>query len=203
MNSRLIPLACACLVACGHAMAQTPSPAPAPATATAENDASHEALRALRGELVDAITKGDMDRVLASVTPDVIVTWQNNEVSRGREGLREFFNRMGKDAFKGYKVPPTPDGLTLLHDGDTGISTGETVAAYHLLGSEYEMKSRWTATLVKQNDRWMLAGYHLSMNVLDNPILAAAKGSLYAVSAATLIAGLSLGFLFGRRRRAV
>jgi len=191
-------LAATCLAVSTPAIGQETVPAPE----SPESIAAHEALRTLRTEIIDAITKGDMDRVLESVTPDVVVTWQNNEVCHGRDGLREFFNRMGRDAFKGYKVPPTPDGLTLLHDGDTGISTGETIAAYHLLGREFEMKSRWTATLVKKDDRWQLAGYHLSMNILDNPILTAAKGSLYAASAATLLAGLGVGFLIGRRRRA-
>ena len=51
-------------------------------------------------------------------------------------------------------------------------------------------------------DRWLLAGYHISMNVLDNPILDAAKGSLYRVGGAAAVAGLLGGFLFGRRRRA-
>lgn len=196
MKSQLTTLACACLLSCGTALAQAPSAAPADA------DPAHEALRATRTEIVDAITKGDFDRVLKSVHPNVVVTWQNNEVCRGHDGLREFFNRKGKDAFKGYKTPPTPDGLTKLYGGDTGIVAGDTVAEYHLLGGTYEMKSRWTATLVKENDRWLLAGYHISMNVLDNPILDAAKGSLYRVGGAAAVAGLLGGFLFGRRRRA-
>jgi len=195
MKTQLTTLACACLITCGQALAQSPSAAPA------ATDPDHEALRATRTELLDAITKGDFDRVLKSVHPGVLVTWQNNEVCRGHDGLRDFFNRMGKDAFKGYTTPPTPDGLTILYGGDTGIVVGETVASYNLLGSSYEMKSRWTATLVKENDRWLLAGYHISMNVLDNPILAAAKGSLYGVGGAAVVAGLLGGFLLGRLRR--
>jgi uncharacterized protein (TIGR02246 family) len=196
MKPYLTTIACTCLLACTPAVAQSPSAAPA------VDDPAHDALRALRTEIIEAITKGDLDRVMKSVHPGVVITWQNNEVCRGHDGLRDFFNRMGKDAFKGYKVPPTPDGLTVLHDGHTGISVGETVASYNLLGSSYDMKSRWTATLVKEDDRWLLAGYHISMNVLDNPILAAAKGSLYGVAAATLVAGLGAGWLFGRRQRA-
>ena len=191
---------CAALACLAPLSAQTPATTAA-AAAPAGEDPAHAALRALRTEIIEAITAGDMDRVLKSVHPNVVVTWQNNEVCRGQEGLKEFFNRMGKNAFKGYKVPPTPDDLTILYGGDTGISFGETVAEYSVLGKSHEMKSRWTATLVKENDRWLLAGYHLSMNVLDNPILGAAKSSLYAVGGGTLVAGLLGGFLIGRRRR--
>src|SRR5438477_2804866 len=79
----------------------------------AAEDPAHNELRALRTEVIDAITKGDIDAVVSHVHPKVVVTWQNAEVCRGVVGLKEFFNRVGKTTFKGYKVPPTPDDLTI------------------------------------------------------------------------------------------
>src|SRR5213593_1447063 len=96
----------------------------------AAEDPAHNELRALRTEIIDAITKGDFDRVVLHVHTNVVVTWQNNEVCRGHKGLSEFFHRMGKDTFKSYKVPPTPDELTILYGGNVGLSFGETVAQY-------------------------------------------------------------------------
>ena len=144
-------------------------------TAATPEDPAHNELRALRTQVLDAIKSGDVERVLAYVHPNVVITWQNQEVCRGREGLREFYNRMGKDAFRGYKVDPIPDELTILYGGDTGISFGSSVAAYRLLGKEAEFKNRWTATLVKENGRWLLASYHVSNNTLDNPLVNTAK----------------------------
>jgi len=158
-------------------------------------------LRSLRTEVIDAITKGDIDRVLLHIHTNAVVTWQNNEVCRGHQGLREFFNRSGKSMFKGYKLPPTPDELTILHGGDTGVSFGQTVAEYKLFGKEYAMKSRWTATLVKENGRWLLAGYHISMNVLDNPLLNAAEHTLYWAGGVALVIGLAAGFFLAKRRK--
>ena len=109
---------------------------------------------------------------------------------------------MGKESFKGYKVPPTPDELTIFHGGDTGISFGETVAEYKLLGKNYELKSRWTATLVKVDGKWLLAGYHISMNVLDNAILTAAKSGLYLAAGVALVIGILLGRSLFKRRSA-
>ena len=168
----------------------------------AAEDPAHDELRALRTAVTDAITQGDFDAVIKNVHTNVVVTWQNAEVCRGHQGLRDFFNRMGKASFKGYKVPPTPDELTILHGADTGVSFGETVAQYHLLGKEYELKSRWTATLVKENGRWLLASYHISMNVLDNPLLNAAKPALYVAAGAALLAGLIAGLLIAKRKKA-
>lgn len=162
-------------------------------------DPAHAELRTLRTEIITAITSGDIDTVLTHVDPNVVVTWQDSEVCRGRQGLKDFFERMGKQSFKGYKVPPTPDELTILHGGDMGISFGKTVANYKLLGQDFEITSRWTATLVKEDGKWMLAAYHISMNVLDNPLLNAAKRSLYIAAGAALVIGLLIGRILAKR----
>jgi uncharacterized protein (TIGR02246 family) len=169
--------------------------------APAAEDPAHQELRDLRTSIINAIVKGDIDTVLNHVHPDVVVTWQNSEVCRGRQGLKDFFEKTGRESFKGYKLPPTPDELTILHGGDTGISFGETIAGYKLLGKDYEMKSRWTATVVKVDGRWQLAAYHISMNVLDNPLLNTAKSALSAAAGIALLLGLALGVLLGRWRK--
>ncbi len=171
-------------------------------TTSAAEDPAHEELRTLRLSIIEAINQGDIDGVIRHVHPDAVITWQNSEVCRGQKGLIEFFERMGKDSFKGYKVPPTPDELTIFHGGDTGISFGETVAEYKLLGKDYELKSRWTATLVKVDGKWLLAGYHISMNVLDNAILSAAKSGLYLAAGVALVIGILIGRILWKRRAA-
>lgn len=169
--------------------------------ACAAEDPAHAELRTLRTQIIDAIVKGDIETVVQNVHPDVVVTWQNSEVCRGRQGLKDFFEKTGRESFKGYKVPPTPDELTILHGGDTGISFGETVAGYKLLGKDYEIKSRWTATVVKVDGQWQLAAYHISMNVLDNPLLNTAKSALYTAAGAALVFGTVIGVFLGRRRK--
>lgn len=165
-------------------------------------DPAHAELRVLRTQIIDAITQGDIERVMTQVHPNVVVTWQNSEVCRGKEGLKSFFDRMGKQTFKGYKVPPTPDELTILYGGDTGVSFGKVVGQYTLFGKELEFTSRWTATLVKENGQWLLASYHVSLNGLDNPLLNAAEKSLIWVAAGTGVLGLLLGAFFARRKKA-
>jgi ketosteroid isomerase-like protein len=171
-----------------------------PVTATPE-DPAHQELRVLRTNVIEAITKGDFERTLSLVHTNLVVTWQNAEVCRGHKGLREFFNRVGQQTFRGYKVPPTPDELTILYGGDTGISFGSTVASYQLFGRDYEFVSRWTATVVKENGRWLLSSYHISMNVLDNPLLNGAKKALYWFGGIACLAGFALGIIVTKTRR--
>ena len=171
--------------------------------AAAPEDPAHGELRALRTALIEAITRGNVEGVLGHLHTNVVVTWQNHEVCRGQRGVKEFFERTGKHTFTAYKVPPTPDELTIFHGPNTGVSFGETVAEYILFGKKLEMKSRWTATLVKEDGRWLLAAYHVSMNVLDNPLFNSAKRSIYAASGLTFVGGLAVGWMIaGRRRRA-
>jgi ketosteroid isomerase-like protein len=159
---------------------------------------AHQELRSLRTNVIEAITRGDFDRTLTFVHTNVVVTWQNAEVCRGHAGLRAFFERLGKNAFKGYRVPPMPDELTILHGGDTGVSFGQTVARYTLFGKDYDFTNRWTATLVKDNGQWQLAAYHVSNNVLNNPLLNGAKSLLYWVAGSTLAVGFVIGIFVGR-----
>jgi ketosteroid isomerase-like protein len=161
----------------------------------------HEELRMLRTNLIHAITAGDFDKTLQYVHTNVVVTWQNNEVCRGHAGLRTFFEKVGKEAFQGYVLPPTPDELTILYGDDTGVSFGRTVANYHLFGKKFQFTSRWTATLVKENGRWLLGAYHISLDALDNPLLNAAKKSLFVLGAISAVLGALLGFLVGRSAR--
>jgi len=164
-------------------------------------DPAHNELRAFLSNLRTAVKSGDVDAQLKYTHPNIVVTWQNNEVSRGHNGLREFMKRMGTAAFRGYEVEPTPDELTILAGDDTGISFGRSVARYSVLGNEYVFQNRWTATLVKENDQWLLASYHVSLNALDNPILNAATSAWYWVGGATLLVGFVGGVLVGKRRK--
>jgi uncharacterized protein (TIGR02246 family) len=173
----------------------------APALRAQPEDPAHAELRALRTEVLDAITTGDIDRVLTSLHPDVVITWQNGEVNRGRDGVKAFFERMGRQAFSGYKVPPTPDELTVLHAGGAaGVSFGRSVGQFNLLGASWEFENRWTATVVKQDGRWLLTSYHVSWNALDNPLLTTAKRAVYVVAPLAFLAGLALAFYLRRRR---
>ncbi len=175
----------------------------APVAAAQPEDPAHAELRALRTELLGAITAGDIERVLPSLHPDVVITWQNGEVNRGRDGVKAFFERMGRQAFAGYKVPPTPDDLTVLYNGSTaGVSFGRSVGQFNVLGSSWEFENRWTATVVKQDGRWLLTSYHVSWNALDNPLLNSATRALYGVGAAAFVAGGLIGAWLMRRRRA-
>lgn len=173
----------------------------AAAPASGAEDPAHAELRELREALTEAVLTGDVDAQLALTDEAVVTTWQNNRVARGHEGLREFLNEMsagGEDVFQGYTVRPTADELSILHGGNTAIAYGSSVPHYRYLGMEFDLENRWTATLVNNDGQWKVAAYHVSANVADNPILNAARQSLWLAGAVGVAIGVIAGALGAR-----
>ena len=67
------------------------------------------------------------------------------------------------------------------------------------------MKSRWTATVIKDGGQWKLLTIHAGTNFLDNPVLAGIEqlSKTYGAVGAGggLILGAFMGFLLGRLRK--
>jgi ketosteroid isomerase-like protein len=167
-------------------------------------DPDHVELRALKDQLVEGIEEGNMDLIDPLLHPDVVVTWQDGQVCKGPAAIRRFYADMAaksKKTFQGYKVPPTADEPTILHAGNNaGVAYGYNVGVFHLAGKDFEMNNRWTATMVKQDGKWLLSSYHVSMNILDNPLLNTVKLVGIGGAAIALFAGVIIGRRIGRRR---
>lgn len=181
-----------------------PVHAQAPAPPGAE-DPAHNELRALRDGLLDAMNKGDVERELTYLHPNVVVTWHDATVSRGRDGVRAYMNRMLSGPGKivsSFKADVQVDELTILYGGDTGISFGSAVEHFKLTsGRNFDLPSRWSATLVQEGGRWLIASLHTSDDLFDNPLLTMARRMAWIAGGLGLLVGLAAGFLFGKRRR--
>jgi len=173
---------------------------------SATEDPAHNELRALRDGLLDAIKKGDVERELSYLHPNVVVTWQNAEVSCGRDGVCVYLNRMLNGPSKivsDYKLDLNVDELTILYGGDTGISFGGSKEHIGLAtGTNIDYPARWSATLVKEDGKWLVASLHASTNLFENPFLATTKRLMYIGCAVALVVGVLIGWLVGRRRKA-
>ena len=167
-------------------------------------DPAHAELRALRDGLLDAVNKKDVSALLRLLHPDVVVTWQNAEVSRKPEGVRAYLARMldGPDRIvDDFTTSVAVDELTILHGGDAGISFGTSRDHFKLRsGQSFELNSRWSAAVVRHEGRWVVASFHASVNLFDNPLLAGAQRLALGGGAGALILGLAVGYVVARRR---
>lgn len=167
--------------------------------------AIHNDLRALRDGLMDAINKGDIERELTYLDTNVVITWHNAEVSRGREGVRAYYNRLTGGPNKlveKFSGEVKVDELTILYGENTGISFGSSVEHFVLTGGrKFDLNGRWTATLVKDNGKWLIASLHVSTNIFDNAMLDLEKKRAFEYIVVALVLGVSVGFFWGLRRR--
>jgi hypothetical protein len=54
---------------------------------------------------------------------------------------------------------------------------------------------------VREHDHWLVASLHASANLFDNPLLTMAKRTAYWAGGISLLVGLVVGLVIGRRRK--
>jgi uncharacterized protein (TIGR02246 family) len=137
-------------------------------------DPVHQELRALREKAVTAFKAKDIEGLLECLDEDIVATLQNGEAYVGHDGVREFHKRMSEGADRTVKSQETTfnvDDLSFIHNSDAAIARG-TLDDHFVLtnGMEFDLKSRWSATVIKEGDRWLVASFHASANMFDNGV---------------------------------
>ena len=169
----VLKIAVLSLCVASAALAQETGAAPPAPSPDALHDALPHEIRAIQAEILAAIAKGDFDAIVPHLHPNVVFTPMNNDVCRGPEEVRAYFNRMlkGPEAvLKSVRFDMKVDRLDLYDD--TGLAFGDLEALYVLRnGIELPVGTRWTCALVRQDGRFKIAAFQASPNVFDNPIL--------------------------------
>jgi uncharacterized protein (TIGR02246 family) len=173
-----------------------------PMQAQEPDAATHNALRQLKATMEKALNERDLDAIVANVDPKVVFTTMNGDVCRGPEQIRAYFAKMltaPGHIVKDVKVSFDVDALTTLYGGDTGVALGSSKDHYELTnGDTFDIQGRWTCTMVRNGDRWVIAAFHYSANVFENPILERYRKAMWTVGIAAAVAGLILGLFLGR-----
>src|SRR5262249_35994604 len=136
------------VVLTGLSLAQDPKVGPAAKVAADPNDPRHDELRAFRNAVVKSINDRDIDGLLKHLHPDVVVVWQNAEISRGHKGVRDYYLKTlgGPDAvLESYTIAPHVDELTIFYPGNTGISYGTTISRFKFKnGDTFDLNGPWS-----------------------------------------------------------
>lgn len=182
------------------------APTFAPAQTAKPEDPAHQELRQLRDKLLAAMNKSDLEGILAVLHTNVVITWHNAEVSRGRDGVRAYYSRIMSGPVKlvdSFTCNLNVDELTILYGGNTGISFGSSDEHFKLTsGKDLNVKGRWTATLLKENGQWLVTSLHASTNLFDNVLLDVTKRMMKIAVAISLLAGVAIGWFISRPRKA-
>jgi hypothetical protein len=166
----------------------------------------------MRDRLDEALNTQNVDGLLQDVTENAVLTWQSAEVTRGHQGLRDYFQRMMKGenrVVESVRTQSKTDELTRLYGPDkgSGIAFGSLDQDFQLTnGLSFHLTSRWTAHVVKDGGRWKVSAFHVSANLFDNPFLATVvKRTAAWTGGVALPVGFVLGLVgawaYARRRR--
>lgn len=194
-----------CLLAATVAGGPRPCPAAEPADG---GDAVRGELLALREAVIRAYEARDIEGVLAHVHPQVVATWQNGFRARGRDAVRKFFDDMmtGESRIvRDVKSRLDVDGAAIRHGDDAAVACGTLIDDFDLAsGSRLHLESKWTATLVRLDGRWLIGSFHVSASIFENAVLAAVRSwatrLAVALGVVGLLVGAAAGLLLARRR---
>lgn len=173
--------------------------------------AIHEELRGLLRGIEQAVNTEKYDDLAQYFHEKMRLTTINQEVIFARSEIVPYFRKwFGPGGFlKKLQMSLNADALTEFYGEKTfGVVRGSGNENYVLADGRYfEMKTRWTATVIKDTDgKWRILALHIGTNFLDNPILAKAEGALIYFAAGGVVVGLVIGwlitFLVQRRKKA-
>ena len=177
-------------------------------------EATHDEIRALKRGAEEAFNaigssgaQGDIESIVQYVHDDVVLAAMNGDVVVGKQGIRDYFvEKMSGPESTVASVHHTFNvgDLTTLYGGDTGVAYGDTVGSYELNnGMTFTVNANWTATMVKEDGKWLLASFQFAPSIFENPLVDKAIGMVYRVAAIAGVIGLIVGFLLARvfRRR--
>lgn len=140
----------------------------------ADEEQVHDEIRALRDGALEAYDNKDIEQLLTYLHPNVIITVQNAETLHGHQEVREFHERMSvgdKSKVVSTRSVFKVDDLSTLYGGDTAIAVGSMDDEFKLRsGMEFSLHSRWTASMVKEDGKWLVNAFHVSADVFDNGV---------------------------------
>lgn len=168
-----------------------------------EPDASrttdHDALRALRARVTEAVNGRDVKALRASLAREFVFTAVDQTVITSEEQLQAYYTRVfdGPGALlEDMRVEPQAEILTRFLGDTVGYCYGTSKDSYTLKGGSHtEMTSRWTATVVKEDGEWRIAAAHAGADFMHNPAVSMALSSGYKLGIGGALLGLLLGTL--------
>ncbi len=162
-------------------------------------ESDHQSLRTLLAEATAALNDLDAEALKAHLAPGFVVTMVDQTVITEISQLKEYFVkyfRSDDSPVKSVTFAPEATEPTLFIDSRTGTVFGTSTDSYTLADdSTIVLDSHWTATVIKEGGRWFVQSLHAGANIIDNPILNAARKTNYLWGAIGLFVGLFVGVI--------
>ncbi|MEN8180722.1 MAG: nuclear transport factor 2 family protein [Pseudomonadota bacterium] len=137
--------------------------------------ADHDQLRQLLKTAQEAVNSDRPELLEEYLHKDYIITVMNQEVVTQERPLKQLFHDWFKkpDAIlKSLRIDPEATIETRIYGGRFGFCYGTSVDTYALSdGREFAFDSKWTATLIKEDEQWKLLALHVGVDPIENPLI--------------------------------
>jgi len=195
------------------AVAQNPPPAPTIAPAAAptplpDEEALHQELRDMKKIYEDAVNSGDLKTLAPVFGPQTSGVVATNEEFHTLDDMQQIFDRFKNTLGPGYTYRVTLNPERSLIYGDIAIARGTSDEYVKISnGHEFNLQTRWSAVLRRENGQWHLLRSQVSMDPFHNPVTEyffASVKKIYGGGglAIGLIVGILLGYLLRGRKTA-
>lgn len=176
-----------------------------------ERDADHEALRGIMKTSSEALNSGDFDKLAPVLSSNnLTVVTVDNQKFKNLADFKAYWEKTFNgptSVLKSVKVEPTADAASVFIGDNVGVADGTSKETYTFRdGDVRDMTTRWTAVLEKEESGWKISQIHFSANILDNPVLSAAKraagGNIFLPAGIGFALGALIFGLLGRKKTA-
>ncbi len=170
-----------------------------PLVAEEADHADHEELRGILRGVESAINAEKYSDLAPFFHEHLRVTRVNQQLITTPAGLEPYFKEwIGPDQYvKKLVMKLTADDLTEFYgtgDNRFGVVRGSGTEDYALKdGRHLDMKTRWTATVVRDQGKWKILSLHIGANFYDNPIVS----QFQKANTTYGLGGLALGLVLG------
>ncbi|MDH5656671.1 MAG: hypothetical protein OEZ34_12230, partial [Spirochaetia bacterium] len=155
---------------------------------------------------VRAVNESKPELIQPHLAGQFSITMVNQENIKSYDELKQYFHNFFQSEnaiLSKLTVEPEADVLTVFTGPNTGYNYGHSTDTYELkIGKSITMKSRWTATVIKENGQWKISTLHVGVNMVENPILEIAEKEKYiwGISGFIMAAVMALVFIMLRKK---
>ncbi|OUL36524.1 protein kinase [Nostoc sp. T09] len=143
---------------------------------------------------LQALNNRDFSKIEPYLHPTFTITTVDNQVFRKVPEFEKYWNQQFSTTIQDIKMNLKGEPVRTFLSPETVVSAGDAIATFSFKdGKVADMGMRWTAVLLKLQDKWTIQSLHFSSNLLDNPLLNGAQrlGRIMAIAAG--VGGFALG----------
>lgn len=143
---------------------------------------------------LEALNTRNFTKIDPYLHPQFIITTVDNQVFHTTSEFEKYWNQQFSSTIENIKMQLQGESIRTFLSPEIDVAAGGAITTFSFKdGKSANMALRWTAVLQKLEDKWMIQSLHFSSNLLDNPVLNAARQLNKTLGVAAGLGGFLLG----------